>query len=1249
MKTKLVVYRDRIEESPSTAPPRDMREQRKAPMCHTNNNRRFALQLSCFLLIFVVTAWGAVAGSISGTAKDASGSAVPNASVTVREVNTGLVYRTQTDDKGYYTLPVLPVGRYDLELQAPGFRAYWRKGIGLDTNAALTLDAALEVGSESETVSVNDNALHVETIETQIGQVITGRQMEAVPLDGRSFTDLLSLQAGVAPASSITSSTVQDVGATTLSPSGTLNPGTISVNGQREFANYFGVNGSDVEEDVNAGTAIIPNLDAIAEFRIITSNFDAEYGEFSGGQISVITKSGSNGFHGSAFDFLRNTNLDARNYFSPTRGSFRQNQYGGTFGGPIRRDKAFFFADYQGTRQTQGIDTGNISVPSNADRTGNLIDEAAAFTTTVQLGNEEVMVPTTVSSSYLAEQVLAPELNYPVKQGNPYYFTQGENYIVGEGSSSTIQTYSHDCISSSECVFPNAVIPQNAWSVPAQRMKTYIPAPNTAAGTFATSAYNQTVQDEKTGLRLDANSRAGLLSAYYFFDAFTLDNPYPIAQSGASVPGFDALTTGQAQLISLADTKTLSPTAINELHISFVRDNTNLGQPVGGKGVSLTSQGFENADGTASIVPLDPKGQSVENLNFNGYSTGAAANQLIQTNNTYQVTDTFSKVLGNHTIKFGAEFHADQVNAHAIAQFNGSFVFSGTETGVDFADFLIGVPSQYNQSQLNPFYARNKYFGAFAQDSWHLRPSLTLNYGLRWDRVAPWSEKYNQISTFVAGAQSQVFPTAPAGILYPGDPGVANTLAPISNFGLAPRLGLAWSPQAAPGSFLGRILGSPGSTSIRTSFGNFYTAIDALSIGVLAANAPYGTTYTSPAPPLFATPFISADSGPINGQTNPQPFPYTFAPLNSSRSNPDTTFDWSSFVPISGIPGYDIHNRAPYTEEWMLSIERQAGPNTVITATYVGNDSHRQRVLIESNSGDPALCLSLSKPSEVMPGTLTCGANGEDTVYYPVAGGQVNGTRGPLGPNFGSNALQSNVGHANYNALELSARHTSGRLEFSAAYTFGKSLDESSSIGEEVNPFNLSLSYALSAFDVKQNFVLSYEYQLPVDRLLHANRLTQGWSLSGITRFASGFPVTLVNNGDNSLIGSNPNGVNNSSIDEPDFTGVPLNLNHNPRSAGNTYFNARAFQMNSLGTPGTAKRRFFYGPGADNYDAALQKKLALTESKSLLFRLEGFNVFNHTQFNGPSSVDGNIGSRTFGNAISAAPARIMQGALKFNF
>jgi len=1164
-----------------------------------------------FALLPSLIAWAGVGGSISGTVKDPTGSVIPNADVIVREVSTGLLYQARTDSKGNYTLPVLPVGSYQLNVKVAGFRSYQRKGIVLDTNAALKLDAELQLGSATETVSVSDDALHVETISTQMGEVITGRQMSAVPLDGRSYTDLLSLQPGVAPSTSITSTTVQDVGATVLEPSGTLNPGTISVNGQREFANYFSVNGSDVEEDVNAGTAIVPNLDAIDEFRIVTSNFDAEYGEFSGGQIGVITKSGTNRFHGNAFNFLRNTDVDARNYFSPTRGAFRQNQFGGTAGGPIRHDKAFFFVDYQGTRQTQGIDTGNISVPSTADRTGNLFDQGSNLAGAV-------------SGPYLAG-LLAQRLGYSV--------TSGESYYVS------------GCSTSTQCVFPNAVIPQNAWSVPAQRMLQYIPAPNTSAGTFATSSYNQTLRDDKAGVRLDANTRWGLMSAYYFIDDFDLDNPYPVAQSGASVPGFDAITAGRAQLLSLGNTKTFSSTSVNEFHLSYVRDFTNLGQPVGGRGVSLISQGFTNTDGTSSIVALDPKGQSVENLNFNGYSTGAAANQLVQANNTYQISDTFSKVLGNHTMKFGAEFHADQVNGAPIAQFNGSFVFSGTETGVDFADFLIGVPSQYNQSQLNPFYARNKYAGLFAQDSWHARSNLTLNYGLRWDRIAPWSEKYNQISTFVPGAQSVVFPGAPPGILYPGDPGVAKTLAPIGNLSFAPRVGVAWSPQANANAFLARILGTPGTTSVRASFGNFYTAIDALSIGVLAANAPYGTTYTSPEEPLFATPFISAPDGTNYGQ----PFPYTFAPLNSSKSRPDAYINWSTYEPISGIPGYDIHNRTPYTEEWMLSIERQAGHNTVLSASYVGTASHRQRVLIEPNAGNAALCLSLSLPNEVQPGTVTCGPEGEDTVYYPIGGGQVNGTRGPLGSNFGSNALQSTIGHANYNALELSARHTSGRLEFSADYTYGKSLDQSSNVTEEVNPFNPALSYAISSFDVKHNVVVSYEYQLPVEQFLHANRLTRGWSLSGITHFASGFPVTMVNNGDNSLIGTNPNGINNSSIDEPDYNGSPIHLGIDPREDSKKFFNTNSFSINALGTPGTAKRRFFYGPGADNYDMAVAKKLSLTESKSLLFRVEAFNVFNHTQFNGPTAVDGNIGSSTWGQVINAAPPRIMQGAIKFNF
>ena len=278
-----------------------------------------------------------------------------------------------------------------------------------------------------------------------------------------------------------------------------------------------------------------------------------------------------------------------------------------------------------------------------------------------------------------------------------------------------------------------------------------------------------------------------------------------------------------------------------------------------------------------------------------------------------------------------------------------------------------------------------------------------------------------------------------------------------------------------------------------------------------------------------------------------------------------------------------------------------------------------------------------------------CGPNAESNVFVTAAGQTIDGTRGPLGPNFGSNGFQTNIGVANYNALELSARHSSRSMVFLASYTYSKSLDTSSNIGEEVNPFNPALSYALSSFDVKHNFVLSYQCELPFDRLFRSRELTRGWSLSGITHFASGFPVTMVNNGDNSLIGTNPNGVNNSSIDEPDFNGGPLHLSHNPRAHRNSYFDTSAFGMNAPGTPGNSKRRFFYGPGADNFDMTLAKSIHLAESKFLLFRLEAFNLFNHAQFNGPSAVDGNIGSSTFGNVISAAPPRIMQAAMKFTF
>ena len=389
--------------------------------------------------------------------------------------------------------------------------------------ATLKSDATLELASETTTTEVSADTVQINLTDTQIGETITAQKMTSVPLNGRSFTDLLAVQPGVVPASSAQPNAVVMSGCTNTPPSGDLNPGNMSVSGQRETANGFNVNGSVVEEDFNNGTAVIPNLDSIDDFRVLTSNFDAEYGNFSGGQVLVTTKSGGDNFHGSAFEFLRNTALDSRNYFATERAAYDRHQFGGTFGGPIRKQKAYFFVDYQGTLMTQGQETGNIVVPSLADRGGSLLD----------LSNQ---LTGTVSSDYWANQ-LSQKLGYPVSAGERYY--------------------SAGCASNTQCVFPNAQVPTSIWSSPAKSLLNYIPQPNVGSNLFSDSAENETLTDHKAAARFDMNTRFGNLSAYYFTDQYFMDNPYPTGQGGANVPGFNAISDGRAQLISLGLTKSL--------------------------------------------------------------------------------------------------------------------------------------------------------------------------------------------------------------------------------------------------------------------------------------------------------------------------------------------------------------------------------------------------------------------------------------------------------------------------------------------------------------------------------------------------------------------------------------------------------------------------------------------------------------------------------------------------------------------
>jgi hypothetical protein len=1180
--------------------------------------------------LLVSPSWAVTGGRISGTLKDPSGAVIPRAMVTLVNLDLTTTYHTTTDAQGSYSFPTVPVGRYEVTFEATGFKTQKRTGLTVDTDSALRIDGTLELGAQTATVTVSATdaavAAQVETVQTQLGEVVSDTKMAALPLNGRSYTDLLAIQPGVAPVTTLKPNSVIMAGVVgTISPSGNLNPGDVSIDGQRESSNGFMVDGVDVRESMNGGTQIVPDLDAIDEFRVLTNNFDPEYGNYNGGMVNVITKSGSAAFHGNAFEFLRNTALDARDYFAPTRAVFRQNQFGGTIGGPIKRQKIFFFSDYQGTRTNQGIPSGVITVPSLQDRSGNLSDLSSSLTGSV-------------SGAYLAG-LLSQKLGYGVTAGEPYY-TAG-------------------CTSSAQCVLPNVVIPQSAWSAPATNLLKYIPTPNAGANLFSTSSFPETARDDKTSGRVDANTaRWGQFSAYYFFDNYRLDNPYPGQQGGASIPGFDALTIGRAQLLTIGNTRVLGTTSVNEFHLGLIRNANSVGEPHGGLGVSLASQGFATGvGGSPGIFVQAPQLEGVENVSFPNFVMGVTITGVNQKNNTLYLSDTFSKVIGTHTFKLGAQFHTDQINERPNATFNGTFNIDGTETGSPFADFLLGVPSNFTQSSGQPFYLRNRYTGLFVQDSWRARSNLTFNFGLRWDYIMPYWEKYNQLQTWVPGEQSVVYPGAPLGFVFPGDPGIPSTISPSQPHNFAPRIGLAYAPNVDHG-FLKTVFGGPGKSSIRASFGIFYTAFQGLSAGIMYAVPPYGYNYLSPQPPLFATPFINAADGSNNGQRFPFPFPPE--KVLPSAKTPDTSVNWTNFLPVAADPFFYDRNSVPYTENYMFSIQRQITSSLLFTMSYVGNQGHHIIEEVSVNPGNAALCLSLSQPSEVAPGSSTCGPFGEDGIYTSSSGQVFYGTRDGQSatvssaasaagkPIYAENTASKSIGNSSFNALETNLRFSGKRSNFLLGYTYSRSMDEGSNIGEQLNPFNYALSKSLSSWDLRHNFVASYRYEIPFDRLFrHTDRLTDGWSLSGTTRFSTGFPVTLYDDSDHSLLGTLGNGVNNDLLDTPNFTPGPLKFNTNP--ANGPAFNTALFSRESLGQLGNARRRFFYGPGINNFDMALAKDLRITESKSIEFRLEGFNVFNHSQFYGPATVDGEINDSDFGQIVGSAPPRLVQLAAKLRF
>jgi hypothetical protein len=1171
------------------------------------------------VVAFVATAPHAradVTGTILGTVADPTGAVVVTATVTLHNPNTGLTRSTATDNSGIYQFLLVPIGEgYTVEVNAAGFQKASQTAITLQVNQSFRADFRLQVGAAAQSVEVSAAVMQVETTSTQLGDVIDDKKMTTLPLNGRSYLDLLGLQPGVVPVTSGASFSNH-------SASGDLFSGILSVNGMRESGNAFLVNGGDVEESTNNGASIVPTLDSIQEFRLLTNSFDAEYGRFTGAIVNVVTKSGTNSVHGTAYEFLRNNVLDARNFFdqnqvnpstgqqipNSAKGTFKQNQFGGGVGAPILKNRLFTYTDYQGTRQIMSTTSSLTAVPSLGERGGDFSDVATtgfpALTGVVRGDN--------TPNSGSMNEVLTQRLGYGVNNGEPYW-------VPG----CTTMQAALDGI----CVFPNQVIPQKAMSPAALGTLKFIPDPSgyrNGQPYYSTSAYPGTVRDDKWAERIDLHTeRSGDWAFYYHFDDAAVFNPF----AGGNVPGFPSDTPTRAQQANASNIKTFGPSMVNEFRVNYTRNALRLGEASGAGLGSVTSFGFD--EGGLGLIPSVKSLEGVPQISLNstGVSFGVPSSTF-QFDNTYQLADNVSKILGSHTIKFGGDIRKFQINMRWLYNMNGTYGFSGTETGNDFADYLLGAPDLFIQASPGNLDARSTYLGLYIQDSYKIKPNLTINYGLRWEFSRPWSDEYNRLQAFVPGEQSKLYPNAPEGWVVAGDPGIPPTLGPTRYKNFDPRLGIAYSPGFREG-LLGKLFGGPGKTSIRAAGGIYTTAFEQIQNNFELGNPPFAQYWQSPT-------FVYLEE-PFKGRNAPDPgqrFPFVQPPVGEATN-------WSVFQPVQSVPGFVTDNKLPYAEHFNFTIQRDVEHLAIFTIGYVGTIGHHLLGEVAANPGNEQLCLDI-------PG---CGPFGENTIYN-ANGKTYYGTR-PYGVtsgrylsqgilDFGDVTWMTTWDNSAYNALEVSANRSIGALRLLAAFTWSKSIDDGSGFADSIlNPYNHALSRGLSAFDMPYNFVVSYAYDLPFAKWLGRHRLVDGWQLSGITRFSSGFPVLLADSADPSLCGCGGGGA-----DFPDYNGQPITF-YNPRSSNDhLYFSTGNFSDPALGTIGTANRRFFIGPGLNNTDVALHKTTRITERMEIEFRAEFFNAFNHAQFMNPV---GDINSSDFGLVEAARAPRIGQLALKLKF
>jgi len=666
-----------------------------------------------------------ITGNIRGTVTDPSGAVVVGAAVTARQTETGLSRETITDRSGSYVLLELPVGHYHLQVEAKGFQEYLQDGITLNVDETAAVSARLALGSEKQQVLVRADAELIEPTVTSMGKVVEQQELEDLPLNGRNFSQLGLLQPGVVPLTP----GIAEAG-------GSLRNGqAYAVNGQRPESNNFLIDGANNFNGVDGGFVLKPPVDAIAEFRIITHSANAEFGNALGSTTNLITRSGTNQVHGTLWEFFRNDALDANDYFALTTEPLKQNQFGGTVGGPIRKDKTFFFAFYEGFRNRQG-ETELTTVPSAAERSGNFAE-------------------------------LCPE-----------GFTAG---FCNNPNNQLFNVFAN-------APYPNNQIPQGQINSVSQMLLSFFPLPNDGANLFSAT---QTLSNntDQFGIKVDHYlSPRDTLNFRYMFDQ--LSQVDPLSPGGATVPGFPVGENQRAQSFVAQDTHTFSPTVVGVARLSFLRNKFLFGEHEDHQLPS--SLGFQY---TPSLdIAAGPPFIQISGYSDVGDPITGPRNTY---EDVFDYSASLSWVHGKHEVKFGGGYQHQGINMLQGIATNGFFVFEPFPITDAFASFLTGQPVVFLQG-IGSFSRgiRGSNANAYVQDTFKVTSRFTINAGLRYELPEPYSEIHNRLSLFEPGKQSLVMPNAPTGLLYPGDPGVPAGLIPTDMKAFAPRFGIAWDPDS---------------------------------------------------------------------------------------------------------------------------------------------------------------------------------------------------------------------------------------------------------------------------------------------------------------------------------------------------------------------------------------------------------------------------------------------------------------------